>query len=71
MSLLEAPYQIEAPPPPPPIEAQGGSNTNFTESIHKYFVQTRHLLLKITMAATATCFTGLGLFKQAYVSNML
>ena len=32
-------------------------NTNFTESIHKYIVQTWHVLLKITMAAT-TWFTA-------------
>ena len=79
MSLLEAPYQIEAPPKwsaschkivaPRTIEAPGASNTNFKESIYKYIVQTRHLWLKITMAAITTCFTGFGLFKQSYVSN--
>ena len=41
------------------------------EYIHKYIVQTWHLLLKIAMAATTTCFIGLGLFKQSYVSNTL
>ena len=45
MSLLEAPYLIEAPPQvsahcygiiaPHKIEAPGASNTKFTESIHK------------------------------------
>ena len=44
---------------------------NFMESIHKYIVQKRHLLLKVTMAATTICFTDLGLFKQSYVSNTL
>ena len=88
MSLLEAPYLIEAPqngsaschkivaspstpppppPPPPPtewnkkIEAPGASNKNLTESIHKYIVQARYVLLKITRAATTTCFTAMGL----------
>ena len=78
MPGLEVPYLIEAPPKwsaschkivvPPHIEAPGASNT---KSIHKYIVQTGHLLLKITMAATTTCFAGLGLFKQSYVSNPL
>ena len=56
---------------PHTIEAPGASNTNLAEFIHEYIVQGRHLLLKITMAATITCFTGLSLFKQSYVSNTL
>ena len=32
------------------------SNINFTESIHKYIVQTRHVLLGIPMAALASWF---------------
>ena len=53
------------------MEAPGASNMNFTESMHIYIIQTWHLMLKITMAATTTCFTGLSLFKQSYVSNTL
>ena len=65
MSLLEAPYLIEAPPEGPanchkivahpqnrsaPVNvlAWGASNINFTESLHKYIVQTRYVLLEIT-----------------------
>ena len=69
MSLLEAPYLIEAPPngsaivAPYKIEAPGTSNTHFNESIHKYMVQTQHVFLKITIAAKTTCFTFVGLLK--------
>ena len=71
MSLLEAPYLIKAPPngsayyhkivAPLQIEAPVASNTNFNESIHKYMVQARHALFKVTMAAMTTCFTFVGL----------
>ena len=63
----------------------GASDTNFTESSHKYIVQTQHALLEITMTATTTWFTSDGLrrrwfmllswspelFRQSWGSNTL
>ena len=67
LSLLEVPYLIDAPPIVPAscykIEAPGAFNNNWTKSIPKYLVQARHMLLKITMTDTPTCFTGVGLHK--------
>ena len=72
MSLLEVPYLIEAPPIGSArwyrIVALGAYNNNWIKSIHKYIVQARHMLLKITMADTTTCFNGLGLHKLSCVS---
>ena len=66
MSILEAPCLIEAAPngfsschkivQPPQNRCAGASNKKLTESIHKYIVQVRHMLRKITMAATTSCF---------------
>ena len=40
------------------VLAPGTFNATFTESLHKYIVQTRHALLEITMASTTTWFTS-------------
>ena len=79
MSLLEAPYLIEAPTngyasfhkrvAPHKIEAPSTSNKNLMESMHKYIIQAWHMLLKITMAATTTYFTGVGLHKLSCVNK--
>ena len=82
MSLLEVPYLIEAPlngpaschkivAPTQKNRTPRASNKNLREPKHKYIVQARHMLLKITMAARTTCFTGVGLHKLSCVSNTL
>ena len=83
MTLLEEPSLIEAPPngsanchknssaPKKYIDAPGASYKNLMESINKYVVQARRMLLKIAMAATTTSFTVVGLHKLLCVSNTL
>ena len=56
---------------PKKIDAPSASSKNLTESMHKYIIQARHMLLKITIAATTTCFTGVGLYELSCVSNTL
>ena len=57
-------------PSPQRIQAPGASNKNLRESMHnKYIVQAPLMLLKITMAATTTCFTSVGFHKLQCVSN--
>ena len=81
MSLLVVPYLIEVPPNgypscvkivvPHKIKAPRASDKNLPESIHKYIVQARHMMLKITMAATTTCFSDAPLHKLLCVTNTL
>ena len=55
---IVAPHKIETP---------CASNTNwFHTHMHS---QTRHVLLKITMVATKTCFTVVDLFKPSYTKT--
>ena len=86
--ISSPPHKIEASEAPQlNVLAPGTSYMNFMESLLKYIpvIQTRHVLLEITMAATTTWFTseGLGrkllvwfswspeLFKQSCGSNTL
>ena len=63
-AILSRPQCVE-------IEVPGASNKNMTESIHKYIVQAQQMLLKITMTAMTTYFSGAGLHKLSCVSNTL